>query len=203
MARFAQGTPAHLWIAVLISLSYSCFTWFLRIYARVGYYGIDDIAITVAHVTALAQWASLMVALNNGLGGPEEAIGHLTNMSRALPKVKVSDMRQTIVASQILYLLTVGLTNLSLTLLMRRIFTTNSKHKLGSYILLGVISAWLVLAVTAIKSNCPSTHILEGQEHTCPNDVSAHTDLEATQLIEHRFIGGEPYSRLQSVSKLR
>jgi hypothetical protein len=64
-----------------------------------------------------------------------------------------------------------GLTNLSLTLLMRRIFSTNTKHKIGSYILLGVISAWLVLAVAAVKSNCPSTHILEGQEHTCPNDV--------------------------------
>lgn len=53
MARFAQGPPAHLWIAVLLSLTYSCFTWFLRIYARVGYYGIDDVAITVAHVSVL------------------------------------------------------------------------------------------------------------------------------------------------------
>ncbi|KEQ91015.1 hypothetical protein AUEXF2481DRAFT_521815 [Aureobasidium subglaciale EXF-2481] len=188
MARFAQGTPAHLWIAVLISLSYSCFTWFLRIYARVGYYGIDDIAITVAHVTALAQWASLMVALNNGLGGPEEAIGHLTNMSR------------TIVASQILYLLTVGLTNLSLTLLMRRIFTTNSKHKLGSYILLGVISAWLVLAVTAIKSNCPSTHILEGQEHTCPNDIYRWRAIFAITICIEAAVMGLP---IYLVSHLR
>lgn len=51
MVRFARGPPAHLWIAVLISLTYSCFTGFLRIYARVGYYGIDDIAIAVAHVS--------------------------------------------------------------------------------------------------------------------------------------------------------
>jgi hypothetical protein len=53
MPRFAQGLPAHLWIAVFISLSYSCFTGFLRIYARVGYYGIDDIAIAIAHVSVL------------------------------------------------------------------------------------------------------------------------------------------------------
>jgi hypothetical protein len=138
MARFAEGLPAHLWIAVFISLSYSCFTGFLRIYPRVGYYGIDDIAIAFAHVSvhpptsgwnlqffadlneptrrrhlaqlsffetskhiqfagdvmiyyltqkqvmALAQWACLIVALNNGLGKSEEVIGaeHLTSMSR-------------------------------------------------------------------------------------------------------------------------
>lgn len=74
-------------------------------------------------------------------------------------------------ASQVFYLLTMGMTNLSLTLLMRRIFSTNTKHKLGSYILLGVISAWLVLAVIGITANCPPTHILDGEEHTCPNDV--------------------------------
>lgn len=76
-----------------------------------------------------------------------------------------------------------GFTSLSLTLLMRRIFSTNTKHKVGSYILLGVISAWLVLAVAAVKSNCPSTHILEGQEYTCPNDVSVLVSIKPTLLI--------------------
>jgi hypothetical protein len=66
---------------------------------------------------------------------------------------------------------------------MRRIFSTNTKHKLGSYILLGVISAWLVLAVAVVKSYCPSTHILEGQEHTCPNDVSSFAMIILILLI--------------------
>jgi hypothetical protein len=66
---------------------------------------------------------------------------------------------------------------------MRRIFSTNTKHKLGSYILLGVISSWLVLAVAAVKSSCPSTHILEGQEHTCPNDVRSFVTTKPTLLI--------------------
>lgn len=64
MPRFAQGLPAHLWIAVFISLSYSCFTGFLRIYARVGYHGIDDIAIAIAHVSVLpptSGWDSQFV----------------------------------------------------------------------------------------------------------------------------------------------
>jgi hypothetical protein len=76
-----------------------------------------------------------------------------------------------------------GLTSLSLTLLMRRIFSTNTKHKLGSYILLGVISSWLVLAVSAVKSGCPSTHIFEGREHTCPNDVRSIVTTKPTLLI--------------------
>lgn len=66
MARFAQGLPAHLWIAVLLSLTYSCFTWFLRIYARVGYYGIDDVAITIAHVSVL----HLTLAFSANSAGP-------------------------------------------------------------------------------------------------------------------------------------
>ncbi|KAG9858821.1 hypothetical protein KCU98_g9584, partial [Aureobasidium melanogenum] len=190
MARFAQGPPAHLWIAVLLSLTYSCFTWFLRIYARVGYYGIDDVAITVAHVTALAQWASLIVALNNNLGESEEVIGpeHLKSMSRA------------VVASQIFFLLTMGLTSLSLTLLMRRIFSTNTKHKIGSYILLGIISAWLVLAVAVVKSSCPSTHILERQEHTCPNDIYRWRAILAIAICIEAAVMGLP---IYLVSHLR
>lgn len=86
-------------------------------------------------------------------------------------------------ASQIFFLLTMGLTSLSLTLLMRRIFSTNTKHKVGSYVLLGVISVWLVLAIALVKSSCPSTHILEGQEHTCPNDVIVFFNIKPTLLI--------------------
>lgn len=100
---------------------------------------------------------------------------------------------QAVVASQIFFLLTMGLTSLSLILLMRRIFSTNTKHKVGSYILLGVISAWLVLAVAAVKSNCPSTHILEGQEHTCANDVSVFVSIYPTLLIS-ADISMESYS---------
>ncbi|KAI4716951.1 hypothetical protein E4T48_06887 [Aureobasidium sp. EXF-10727] len=247
MARFAQGLPAHLWIAVLISLSYSCFTWFLRIYARVGYYGIDDVAITVAHlglavaadaadpliafvsqdlpfeannhfqvptyartqwtVTALAQWVSLIVALNNGLGEPEEVVGpeHLASMSRVSLSIhsvkhKLLTQKQAVVASQIFFLLTMGLTSLSLTLLMRRIFSTNTKHKLGSYILLGVISAWLVIAVAAIKAECPSTHILEGQEHTCPNAVYRWRAILAIAICIEAAVMGLP---IYLVSHLR
>ncbi|TIA21209.1 hypothetical protein D6C80_01878 [Aureobasidium pullulans] len=199
MARFAQGPPAHLWIAVLISLSYSCFTWFLRIYARVGYYGIDDIAITIAHVTALAQWASLIVALNNGLGEPEAIVGHEHLNSMARVRFLTIEI-QAVVASQTFYLLTMGLTNLSLTLLMRRIFSTNTKHKIGSYILLGVISAWLVLAVAAVKSNCPSTHILEGQEHTCPNDIYRWRAIFAITICIEAAVMGLP---IYLVSHLR
>ena len=131
------------------------------------------------------------MALNNGLGKPEDMVRaeHLASMSRVSlfhvsHQVKaLLTQSQAVVASQILFLLTMGLTSLSLTLLMRRIFSTNTKHKLGSYILLGVISAWLVLAVAAVKSDCPSTHILEGQEHTCPNDVSLFSMTISTPLI--------------------
>ncbi|THZ08944.1 hypothetical protein D6C93_00283 [Aureobasidium pullulans] len=201
MARFAQGPPAHLWIAVLISLSYSCFTWFLRIYARVGYYGIDDIAITIAHVTALAQWASLIVALNNGLGEPEAIVGHEHLNSMARTRFLTIEI-QAVVASQIFYLLTMGLTNLSLTLLMRRIFSTNTKHKIGSYILLGVISAWLVLAVAAVKSNCPSTHILEGQEHTCPNDIYRWRAIFAITICIEAAVMGLPIYLQENACRL-
>jgi hypothetical protein len=111
-------------------------------------------------------------------------------------------MHQAVVASQILYLVTTGLTSLSLTLLMRRIFTTNTKHKIGSYLLLGVVSSWLVLAIAGVKIHCPATHILEGQEHTCPNDVSFAASVGNPLLNMHRYIDGEPYSQLQSASRL-
>jgi hypothetical protein len=133
----------------------------------------------------------LIVALNHGLGKPEEVVGaeHLTSMSRvSLSNVSrqvktLLTQDQAFIASQILFLLTIGLTSLSLTLLMRRIFSTNTKHKVGSYILLSVISAWLVLGIAAVKSNCPSTHILQGQEHTCPNDVSSSVTNNTASLI--------------------
>lgn len=82
MARFAHGIPAHLWIAVLISLSYSCFTGFLRIYARVSYYGVDDVAIAVAHVSVQsARLAGTHILLRTQRRKRTISLCHLAQLS--------------------------------------------------------------------------------------------------------------------------
>ncbi|KAG9538800.1 hypothetical protein KCU71_g21116, partial [Aureobasidium melanogenum] len=113
MARFAQGPPAHLWIAALLSLTYSCFTWFLRIYARVGYYGIDDVAITVAHEHTcpndMYRWRAILaiaICIEAAVMGlPIYLVSHLRiKASKKMLVVSAFAYRMPMIAFALLYL---------------------------------------------------------------------------------------------------
>ncbi|GAB7356491.1 hypothetical protein MBLNU459_g7248t2 [Dothideomycetes sp. NU459] len=160
MSRFALATAtdhsAYLWIVTLVSLTWSTFTWAFRLFARVGFYGIDDYFVTAAQIVALGQCGAIIVALRHGLGITSEEL----DVSRH------HAIGRAVMASQLLCLIVLALSKLSVLLLLRRIFSSAGDYVLLSNGLLGITVIWAISVLGAIGTEC-----LPGSPEVCSQDV--------------------------------
>lgn len=82
-----------------------------------------------------------------------------------------SHLIQADYASSVLYLLALGLSKSSVIALIMRL-TANRKHKLVSWINIGVITLWTLTSIMVISINCTPAGPFRNLESQCPGLVS-------------------------------
>lgn len=143
------------WVAAILSLLYSTSTLVARFLIKFHSLGFDDWAILAATIVALGQYIAVFVPLHGGLG----------ISSSVLAQDAGESLGSAMMASQILFILALALTKLSVVLFVKRLLTQNlRKAWWAANITMGLTVVWGIASVFAISVGCsPSTAVLEPQ----------------------------------------
>ncbi|CAI9637214.1 unnamed protein product [Alternaria burnsii] len=147
--RFARITTndhsAPLWIATILSLIYAVLVLAVRLgFTKWKAHTLDDIVVTIAHLIGFTMWGLLFTSLDNGLG-KSYAILHDAEVSR---------MQQYFFTSQILLYIALALSKCSILILIRAVFTQNSKVSFLALATMIVVAIWGFIGVVASSVAC-------------------------------------------------
>lgn len=167
------------YVAAILSLLYSASTLVARFLIKFHSLGWDDWAILAATIVALGQYIAVFVPLGDGLG----------ISSSILAQDATENMGSGVMAGQILFIIAVALTKLSVVLFIKRLLTQNLRGAWwAANITMGLTVAWGVASALIISVCCsPTTAVLEPQ--SCTGKVSfSPSTLNQTQStnIPHR-----------------
>lgn len=141
------------WVATILSLLYSALTLLARFVIKYHSLGLDDWAILAATVAALGQYIAVFVPLRHGLG----------ISSSVLAQDAGETLGSGVMASQIMFIIAVALTKLSVVLFIKRLLTQNLRGAWwAANITMGLTVAWGIASVLVISVGCsPSAAVLE------------------------------------------
>ncbi|OCK81367.1 hypothetical protein K432DRAFT_450183 [Lepidopterella palustris CBS 459.81] len=150
--RFSTITPDDhgglIYIATLMSLTYSLITFVARCFIKWKLFGVDDWAMAAAQVLTVAQFIAIVVALSSGLGKTYNLLtdGQYYSMVKAQ------------YANQILLYASLCLSKCSVILLIRRVFTRDMKSFwVICTVMLGAIVVWGIASIIGICAGCLPT----------------------------------------------
>ncbi|KJZ71924.1 hypothetical protein HIM_08680 [Hirsutella minnesotensis 3608] len=170
---------AYIVIAAVIGVTWSVLVLAIRLYIRFrlnGPYGIDDAAATFATVVAVCQTSVALAAVHNGLGRRTEL---LTDQSHeAALKLNY--------AANLLYLLAIGSSKCSMSLLMSRL-TRYTHSRVASHVITALAAGWTFAAMILIGLQC-----------TAPNHWDT-SDLSKCPTFFTRWAVAEGFSLLVEV----
>lgn len=143
------------YVAAILSLLYSASTLVARFLIKYHSLGLDDWAILAATIAALGQYIAIFVPLKNGLG----------ISSSVLAQDTAEILGSGVMASQIMFIIAVALTKLSVVLFIKRLLTQNLRGAWwAANITIGLTAAWGIASVLAISVGCsPASAVLEPQ----------------------------------------
>ena len=150
------------WVAAILSLLFSVLTLATRVQVKLHTLGNDDWLILGATVIAIGQYAAIYSGLENGVGRSSELLG----------REQAMELGKSVLASEVLYIIALALSKLSVVFFMKRLFTRD--HKMAWWagnIAIALTVVWGVAACLAISVGCGPSTILQGQER-CSGEVS-------------------------------
>lgn len=150
-----------IWVASILSLLYSFSTLITRILIKYHTLGLDDYAILSGTIVALAQYIAVFVSLNNGLG----------SSSLIQSEDVIKDLGTGVLVSEILFILAVTLTKLSVVLFIKRLLVVDIKRSLwATNIALGLTVVWTIASILAVSVGCDATNTVY-EPDTCVGTV--------------------------------
>lgn len=179
----ATDRAGIVWVAAILSLMFSVLTLATRIQIKMRNLGHDDWLILGATLMAIGQYAAVYTGLEDGLGRSTEL----------LTREHAADLGKTVMASEVLYLLALALSKLSVVFFMKRLVTRD--HKMAWWagnIAIALTAVWGVASCLAITVGCGPSSILHGQDR-CSGEVCSHrrqSDTASTLTVMHRSSAG-------------
>jgi hypothetical protein len=149
------------WVASILSLLYSLSTLVARFFVKYHTLGYDDWLILAATVVAFAQYIAVFVSLHQGLG--------VSSLIQA--KDVAQNLGSGVLANEILFILAIALTKLSVVFFVKRLLTQElRKAWWAAHIVLGLTVAWAVAGILLVSIGCsPQNAVSEPQ--TCTGMV--------------------------------
>ncbi|KAK5740130.1 hypothetical protein LTR17_004842 [Elasticomyces elasticus] len=154
--RFAisqsDNRQAEIWIISLLSLMYSVIILAGRVTVKWNFLGLDDIALALAYVLAMAHWITVYLALQAGLGKEVTAIG-----SESIIRVN-----QLLFAGRILLFTCNGLTKCTVALFIRQVVTRENRRAwMASTVVLAIMLSWTIISPIAISISMSATEVVQ------------------------------------------
>ncbi|KAH7126564.1 hypothetical protein B0J11DRAFT_459762, partial [Dendryphion nanum] len=145
-----------IWVISLLGLVYSILALLTRAFIKWRLLGLEDLSLIVAQLLAFGQYGILFASLHHGLGRSSDL---LDSQSRIM----------TAMISQILLILSLGLTKCSVISLIRRVFTRDMMHSwLICDIILGFVCIWTIASTVVVSAGCNlSNYIPPDGNRTC------------------------------------
>jgi hypothetical protein len=145
------------WVASILSLLYSLSTLVARFFVKYHTLGHDDWLILAATVVAFAQYIAVFVSLHQGLG----------SSSLIQAKDVAQDLGSGVLANEILFILAIALTKLSVVFFIKRLLTSELRRAWwAAQIVLGLTITWAIASVLLVSVGCsPQNAVYEPQ--TC------------------------------------
>jgi hypothetical protein len=162
---FAQITSTDragvVWVASILSLLYSLSTLVARFFVKYHTLGYDDWLILAATVVAFGQYIAVFVSLTQGLG--------ISSLIQA--KDVAQNLGSGVLANEILFILAIALTKLSVVFFVKRLLTQElRKAWWAAHVVLGLTVAWAIASVLLVSVGCsPQNAVYEPQ--TCTGMV--------------------------------
>ena len=177
---FSQVTATDragvVWVAAILSLLFSVITLATRFQIKWRSLGMDDWFLAASNIVALAQYIAIYIGLSNGVG----------ISSQLLEEQHAKSLGKTVLTSEILFLLGLGLCKMSVVFFTKRLFTRDHKRAWWACNAALVLSAlWTIGGVLAVSVECEPSHALYGAERCTGKvcDSEPHQDLLA-RLME-------------------
>lgn len=160
------------WVASILSLLYSLSTLVARFFVKYHTLGYDDWLILAATLVGIAQYVAVFVSLSQGLGTSTLIQAESTTKS----------LGAGVMANEILFILAIGLTKLSVVFFIKRLLTPElRKAWYAAWVVLGLTIAWTVASVLLVSVGCSAdTAVLEPQ--MCTGTVCLHQAPNLPQL---------------------
>lgn len=149
------------WVAAILSLMFVILTLATRFQIKFHTLGWDDWLIAAGTVVAIGQYIVIYVGLSEGVG----------QSSALLSQDYARHLGRMVLASEVIFLLALTLSKLSVVFFMKRLFTPD--HKAAWWCCnaaLVATCAWGVASPLGVSVGCGPSHILYGP-HRCEGKV--------------------------------
>lgn len=146
------------WVAAILSFLYSLSTLVVRFFVKFHTLGPDDWLVLAATIVAFAQYVAVWVSLHQGLG--------VSALIQAESTAK--DLGAGVMANEILFILAVGLTKISVVLFIKRLLTQELRMAwYATWAALGMTVAWTIASVLLVSVGCiPENAVFQPQQCT-------------------------------------
>lgn len=142
-----QDRAGVVWVASILSLLYSVSTLIARFFIKYHTLGFDDWSILAATVVALGQYIAVFVSLNDGLGVSSQIQAETTTRS----------LGTGVVAGEVLFILAVMLTKLSVVFFIKRLLTQDLRRAWwAAHVIMGLTVAWGIASALLVSVGCDS-----------------------------------------------
>lgn len=149
------------WVAAILSLMFTILTLATRFQIKAHTLGRDDWLIAAATVFGLGQYIAVYVGLDKGVG----------RSSALLTQSYARELGEAVLASEILFILSIMLSKLSVVYFMKRLFTRD--HSLAwwaCHVGIVITVIWGLASALAVSVGCGPSRILYGPER-CPGKL--------------------------------
>lgn len=148
-------------MAAILSLMFTIITLATRFQIKAHSLGKDDWLIAGSTIVAVAQYIAIFVGLNRGVG----------RSSTLLTESYARELGQSVLASEVLFILSLMLSKLSIVVFMKRLLSRDhSAAWIACNAAIALTIAWGVGSALGISVECGPRRILYGPER-CPHKV--------------------------------
>ena len=175
---FSQVTATDragvVWVAAILSLMFTVITLGTRFQIKWRSLGLDDWLLAASNTVALGQYITIYSGLSNGVGVS----------STLLEEQHAKSLGRTVLASEILYLIALGLCKMSVVFFTKRLFTRDHKRAwVACNVALALSALWTIGSVLAVSIGCDGSRAIYGAER-CSGEVC----LSGAQTCSSRML---------------
>lgn len=157
----ATDRAGVVWVAAILSLMFTVITLATRLQIKYHTLGNDDFFIAGATLVAVGQYIAIYVGLDEGVG----------RSSTLVTKSYARHLGTSVLASEVMFLVALMLSKLSVVFFMKRLFTRD--HSVAWWCCNAALAAtviWGFASSLGVSVGCGPARILNGPER-CPGKV--------------------------------
>ncbi|KAK5137069.1 hypothetical protein LTR08_001078 [Meristemomyces frigidus] len=157
----ATDRAGVVWVAAILSLLFSVLTLITRFHIKSRTLGLDDWLLAASNTVAVGQYIAIYTGLSNGLGVS----------STLLQEQHARTLGTTVLTSEVLLIVSLGLCKMSVVCYTKRLFTREYRRAWRACnAALALSLAWTIGSALAVSVGCGPAHVLWGAER-CPGNL--------------------------------